>query len=204
MINIQAARTRIDKRTALIAALLVGLLGTGLSSLALLTDQLDQNMTAAAATVDLQASLDGTTYNGVGQGGSYTLDFGAVFVGNSTNKAVTLKNGGSAELRYAGFVVAAGQTANAANYNLAVYSVANEASCPTTGTPTGTSIASGTFAATFFGQPTTGPDTGDRTLAAGASEILCFSAALPAGSTETGNVAATFRYMAEDTATTTP
>lgn len=67
-----------------------------------------------------------------------------------------------------------------------------------------TTLYTGTIGASTaaFGDPTAGADTGDRLLAAGANETLCFQVSLP-GSTGNGaqgaTTATTFTFDAEQT-----
>jgi hypothetical protein len=54
-----------------------------------------------------------------------------------------------------------------------------------------------------IGDPTTGSQAGDRTLAASANEVLCFSVILPLGTGNTSQgvtTTATFDFVAEQTA----
>jgi hypothetical protein len=65
----------------------------------------------------------------------------------------------------------------------------------------GTQLYTGTLAAGFIGNPATGQQSGDRPLAAGANEVLCFKVELP--SDEEGpkdaSTTATFTFAAEQT-----
>ncbi len=65
----------------------------------------------------------------------------------------------------------------------------------------GTELYTGTLAAGFIGDPATGQQLGDRPLAAGANEVLCFRVTLP--SDEEGpkdaSTTATFTFDAEQT-----
>ena len=76
----------------------------------------------------------------------------------------------------------------------------NTAGC---GNFNGTQLFNGTLANGAVGDPAQGAQAGDRTLAGGASEILCFRATLPGS---TGNAfagaatSATFTFSAEQTA----
>jgi hypothetical protein len=67
----------------------------------------------------------------------------------------------------------------------------------------GTQLYSGTLAGGAIGDSTVGFQTGDRTLAGAASEILCFQATLPLATTITfqgATTTATFTFNAEQTA----
>jgi len=71
------------------------------------------------------------------------------------------------------------------------------------GTFDGAVLYTGALSAAAFGDPAQGAQAGDRVLAAGADEVLCFRIALPIGS---GNAfqdaatSATFTFSAEQTA----
>jgi hypothetical protein len=67
----------------------------------------------------------------------------------------------------------------------------------------GTTLYSGVIASAALGNPGVGQQTGDRQLAAAASEQLCFRAAMPTSATNAYQQAATtatFTFAAEQTA----
>ncbi len=67
----------------------------------------------------------------------------------------------------------------------------------------GTQLYSGTLAAGAIGDPTTGAQAGDRSLAGPGSEVLCFRATLPSTTTslfQGAATTATFTFSAEQTA----
>lgn len=132
--------------------------------------------------------------------------------GDSIVDAVTVTNAGNVELRYA---ISSATTENvlAAQLDLTVWAEAAEAdtagantTCDSTAPATVLYAAAdlgSTTGVNVVGNPTQGSQTGDRTLAATVSEILCFKVALP---TTTGNTfqnlssTATFTFAGEQTA----
>jgi hypothetical protein len=67
----------------------------------------------------------------------------------------------------------------------------------------GTSVYSGALGSALFGSSTAGADTGDRSLAAGLNETLCFRASLPIASGnayQAATTTTTFTFDAEQTA----
>lgn len=132
--------------------------------------------------------------------------------GDSVVDGVTVTNGGTVEMRYA---VKSTTTENtlAAQLDLVVWEEAAEAdtagantTCDTT-PPVTTLYAAGDIGSTtgtnLVGSASQGAQAGDRTLAAAASEVLCFKVSLPL---TTGNAfealttTATFAFDAEQTA----
>lgn len=125
---------------------------------------------------------------------------------------VTVTNGGSLELRYA-LKSATTEDTLAAQLDLTVWDEAAEddgtspnATCSTT-VPTTTlytAAALGSVAGTqLFGNPLTGSQAGDRTLAAAVNEVLCLKVELPSttgNAFETLTTSATFTFESEQTA----
>lgn len=165
--SIHQARAKLDRRVAVIALLLAGLLGTGWLSLAALNDTLTITNNFSVIDVNLRANA------------SETLTFNYQFDGDGNdtqNKLVTMSNGGNVELRYALSSTATGTAAN--KIQPRVYLVTTAGNCPATNSvPTGTELTNGTtgLASASFGSAATGAQVGDRVLAVGASEMLCLS-----------------------------
>ena len=147
-----------------------------------------------AGTVTLSANPASTVFNAPNMA-----------PGDVITAPITVQNTGSLELRYAMESVTTGNLANA--LTLAVKTGVTD--CTNTGfSATGTSLyaqgALGTAAGSkVFGDKAQGPDTGDRVLAAGTSEVLCLQVTLPATTDNTYQGAtgtATFNFYAEQTA----
>ncbi|MBW3662518.1 MAG: M73 family metallopeptidase [Actinobacteria bacterium] len=122
---------------------------------------------------------------------------------------VTVSNSGSLELRYALKSVTT-ENVLAAQLDLTVWDESAEADvgtdCSTT-VPATTLYAAADLGSTtgvkVFGDAATGAQAGDRTLAATASEVLCFKASLPSStgnSFESLTTTATFTFDSEQTA----
>jgi hypothetical protein len=117
--------------------------------------------------------------------------------GDVETRALTIRNDGTADLRYA-------MTATATN------ALGDELLLEVRTVGTGCSNWDGTDVVTStaldggaFGDPTAGADAGDRTLAAGGSEVLCFRVSLPLaapGALQGETSDATFTFDAEQTA----
>jgi spore coat-associated protein N len=131
--------------------------------------------------------------------------------GDSVVDAVTVTNAGNVELRYA-ISSATTENALAAQLDLTVWAEAAEpdtagsnTTCDSTA-PATVLYAAGDLGTTagvnLIGSPTQGSQTGDRTLAATGSEVLCFKVALPTATDSTFenlNSTATFAFAAEQT-----
>jgi spore coat-associated protein N len=112
-----------------------------------------------------------------------------------------VKNDGTLDFRYA----VSGATTDADNKHLDAQLVLDVKSgvsdCSVAGYDAdGASIYSGSLKAAKVGDPSVGAQAGDRDLAAGAQEVLCFRAALPLGtgnSYQTATTSATFTFDAE-------
>ena len=132
--------------------------------------------------------------------------------GDSVVDAVTVSNAGNVQLRYA-ISSTTTESTLAAQLDLTVW---DEAAEPDTGgadttcdssAPTTVLYAAGDLGSTtgvdVVGNPGQGGHAGDRTLAAAASEVLCFKVALPTTTTSTFenlNSTATFTFAGEQTA----
>ena len=120
---------------------------------------------------------------------------GGMAPGDSTSGELTVSNSGSLELRYA-LTSTTDEDALAAQLEMWVWAESDEVDAlPNTSCDTapGANVASyiyeqldlgSTGGTNIIGDPTQGSQTGDRTLAASANELLCFYVELPVG---TGN-----------------
>jgi predicted ribosomally synthesized peptide with SipW-like signal peptide len=119
--------------------------------------------------------------------------------GDTVSGTLTMSNTGSVELRYA-------MTSSATDDGKGLRSIL-QLTIRTAGTSCaafdGTILYSGVIANAAFGNPAVGSQSGDRTLANGASETLCFRAELPTSATNAYQQATTtvsFTFNAEQTA----
>ncbi len=140
---------------------------------------------------------------------SAVVSFSDMAPGDVDNGQMTVSNDGSLQLRYA---VTSGTTEDtlAAQLDMTIWDEADEvvvdSTCLATAPATvlyGPADLGSVAGFNVIGDPTTGPDTDDRTLAASASEILCFRVELPLAS---GNAyqgitsTATLTFVSEQTA----
>jgi hypothetical protein len=169
-----------------VAVLAVVSLGAAAFSLAQFTDSKDAAGTFSTGTIVL----------GVSPTTVFTVS--ATFPGASGSQTVTVSNSGTGALRYA--LTTAATNVDGKGLATAVQLTVKTGTCPAAA---GTQLYSGAVGSAAFGDPFQGPDTGDRNLAATASEDLCFAWSLPLS---TGNglqnaaTTATFTFAAEQTA----
>lgn len=128
--------------------------------------------------------------------------------GDTVTAPLTVSNDGSLAQRYSVLSTTDATDANFLAAQLQMTIKTGVTACTNAGfTATGTSVrAAGVLGSTagtkVIGDPAAGAQTGDRTLAAGASEVLCIQVSLPSA---TGNsyqgktTTATFRFDAEQT-----
>ena len=190
----QVFEDRIDRRqrrrrgiVALLGAVSLLTIGAGSMSLAQFTDSTTSTWSFTTGTIDI--STNPTVFT--------TLS--AMMPGDTNTQALTVTNGGTADLRYAMSTVAT--NALGGQIQLTIKTQDGGGGCAAF---TGTSVlAATTLNGAAIGSSTQGSQAGDRTLAAGASEVLCFrvSLALSTGNAYQGvSSAATFTFDAEQTA----
>ena len=176
---------RRGRLTALLAlALVSGSLGAGALSLAIFTDsQAVTGNAFATGTIDISTTPATALFN-----------VSNMMPGDTNSQTIQVNNAGTGALRYAiSTAVVSGPTL-AAQIQLDIYAGA---------TCTGTALYSGALNVAAVGSNAQGPDAGDRALAGGANETLCFKATLPLS---TGNAFqdtstdVTFTFDAEQTA----
>lgn len=165
------------------------------SSLALFTDQ--EAVTGNAFTtgsVDLTATP-----------ATAVVTAAAMAPGDQVTAPLTVANSGTLEFRYA---VVSTTTEDVLASELVLTVKRGVTTCDNANwSATGSTLYSGvlgTMATTaIFGDPTQGAQAGDRVLAAGASEVLCFNVTLPlsaSNASEGKTTTATFTFDAEQTA----
>jgi predicted ribosomally synthesized peptide with SipW-like signal peptide len=128
--------------------------------------------------------------------------------GDKVTQPLTVSNGGSLALRYAVTSLATNTDSKGLRSQLDLKIKSGVTTCTNAGFDTDGTLLYGPDdlgsdpAINVIGNPTPGPDTGDRPLATSGSEVLCFQAALPLS---TGNAyqnattTATFTFEAEQT-----
>jgi spore coat-associated protein N len=185
----QVRRRRMRRRgiVALLGAVSLLTIGTGSFSLAQFTDNSSATWAFTAGTIDISTSP--AVFTAVNP----------MMPGDASTQALTVTNGGTGDLRYS-LAVAATNTLGTA-LQLTIKGPDGGGGCAAF---TGTSVlAATTLNGAAVGSSTQGAQAGDRTLAAGANEVLCFRVSLPLA---TGNAlqgissAATFTFDAEQTA----
>lgn len=192
------SRSRWVRRALMLGAVAVaaatfgtaGLFGSIGASLAYFSDQ-DTTTANSFSTATLDLAVSPSTA---------LLTLANMQPGDSVTGTLTVSNSGTTELRYA-------ITSSATDPDLKGLRTVLQLTIKTVGTSCavfdGTSLYSGSIASAAVGNPATGTQGGERTLANGASEQLCFRASLPG---ETGNAyqnaatVATFTFAAEQTA----
>jgi hypothetical protein len=140
-------------------ALVSGSLGAGALSLAIFTDsQAVTGNAFATGTIDISTTPATALFN-----------VSTMMPGDVISNTIQVNNAGTGSLRYAiSTSVVTGPTL-AAQLQLDIYA---GASC------TGTALYSGALDVAAVGSNAQGPDAGDRALAGGANETLCFKATL--------------------------
>lgn len=193
---------------------LLGLSMTGLAvltvsagtmmSLALFTDQETDDSTFTTGTIVLDATkID-----------AMDLTTSALMPGDTVTSSVTVENDGTAELRYAVSQSSTNTDSKALRDSLNLVVRTSDTGAGNTfaedadhcddasGTVVRASAAIGA-SGNLVGDPTQGADTGDRTLAAAASEVLCVYVSLDINapnSTQGATTTTTFTFDAEQTA----
>lgn len=182
--------------TAAIALAIIGL-SAGQLTLALFTDQESVDATFSVGSIVLDAD----------QIAALTLSSGAMMPGDSVTDDVVVQNDGSAELRYSISTSSTNDDSKGLRDALTLTVKTIDVTSPESpcddfdGTTLVSSVLGASTAA--VGDPAAGADDGDRTLAAGASETLCFRVSLPLNTSAAFQGAATtttFTFSAEQTA----
>ena len=184
----QPARARRKRRRALVAILFgasLATLGAGAMSLAVFSDS--------------QASSGAWTTGTIVLGVTPSTAFSAtnILPGDTGSQTINVTNSGTGALRYAISTSATNADSKglAAQMNLTV--------SPGTCASPGSSVYSGALGSAAVGSATQGSQAGDRTLASGANENLCFAWSFPLSSGnafQNAATTATFTFAAEQTA----
>lgn len=182
---IERRRKRRRGLVALLAGLALAGLGSSALSLALFTDSDASTWSFDTGTIDIESNP------------TVVAAVSAMMPGDAATRSLTIQNAGSAQLRYAMTATAD----NALGDALTVEVRAQGTSCAAF--DGAVVLAPATLDAAGFGSAATGAQAGDRVLAAGASEVLCFRVALPLAASDALQGAAsdaTFTFAAEQTA----
>ncbi len=184
-----------SRRTALVIALTLALssMGTGFFTLALLT---------SSTSVGSNTFTTGTIVIGTSPT-SALIGFTGMLPGDSVTAALTVNNTGTGALRYAMTSASTNPDSKALRDQMSMIVRTKDTNTSGCTNFNGSQLYSGALSGALFGDPAVGSQTGDRSLNASASEVLCFQASLPIG---TGNAFAsattttTFTFQAEQTA----
>jgi spore coat-associated protein N len=161
-------------------------------SMALFTDEATvDNNSFTAGTIDISTTP-----------ATALFDVPAMMPGDSVYGQLHVANSGTAQLRYAMTSSSTDDSQHLADAVTLEVRVKAAGTCA--GDFTGTSVMTSTaLSAAAFGDPSTGSDTGDRILAASASENLCFKASLDGATPDSyqgATTTTTFTFSAEQTA----
>ena len=185
----RSARRRRRRRgiVALLATVSLLTIGAGSVSLAQFTDSTTSTWSFTTGTIDISTNP------------AVLTSITAMMPGDTNTQALTVTNAGTADLRYAMSTVAT--NALGTQLQLTIKTQDGGGGCAAF---TGTSVlAATTLNGAAVVSSAQGAQAGDRNLAAGASEVLCFrvSLALTTGNAYQGvSSAATFTFDAEQTA----
>lgn len=133
---------------------------------------------------------------------SSLLSLTSMFPGDALAAQLLVTNAGDGELRYA---MSASVSEGVLSAGLSLTIKSGLTTCDITSMDDallGTVVVDATLASAGFGNPAQGLDAGDRTLAAGSSEALCFLVRLPLSadnSLQGLSTSATFAFSAEQT-----
>jgi predicted ribosomally synthesized peptide with SipW-like signal peptide len=181
-------RTRRRGIIALLTALAALTLGAGSVSLAFFTDSDSSTWSFTTGTIDIESNP------------AVVTAVTGLMPGGTASDSLTISNAGTATLRYAMSTVAT----NALGGQLTLTVRAEDAGGGCAAFTGAVIVTAGTtLNGAAIGSAAQGAQAGDRTLAGGASEVLCFRVSLPMS---TGNAfqgvssVATFSFDAEQTA----
>ena len=186
--QVERRRKRRRGMAALLAALAALTLGAGSVSLALFTDTDSSTWSFTTGTIDIKSNP------------TVMAAISAMMPGDTVADNLTIQNLGTATFRYAMTTVAT----NPLGGQLTVAIRGQDAGGGCAAFTGAVIVAAGTVLnGAAIGNPAQGAQAGDRTLAGGASELLCFRATLPLNTNNTFQGAtslATFTFAAEQTA----
>ena len=170
---------------ALLMATTVATVGAGAMSLAVFTDSQASSGSWSAGTIVL----------GVSPSTSFTAT--DILPGDTGSQTITVSDTGTGALRYAMTSSSDNSDGKGLADQMTLLVRAGTCAAP------GATVYTGSLSAAAFGDPTQGAQSGDRTVAAGASDSLCFTWTFPLASGnayKSAATAATFTFAAEQTA----
>ena len=182
-------------RKSLVLLAVVGILATfGLAGSALFT---------ASATVGNNTFTTGSVIISTSPT-SALVTFSNMAPGDQVTAPLTVTNDGTLAMRYAMTSTLTNDDNKGLRSQLQLTIKSGVSDCSNAGfAASGTSLYGGALYGALLGDPSTGQQSGDRSLAASANEVLCFNVALPLA---TGNAfqnaatTGTFSFVAEQTA----
>lgn len=186
----QVERRRKRRRgfVALLTAAAALTFGASSVSLALFTDSDSSTWSFTTGTIDIESNP------------AVVTAVSAMMPGDVAADSLTISNAGTADLRYA--MSTAATNALGDELDVAVREEDGDGGCDDF--DGAAVVAAGTaLDGAAFGNAAAGADAGDRVLAGGASEVLCFQVSLPlatANAFQGATSAATFTFDAEQTA----
>jgi hypothetical protein len=137
------------------------------------------------------------------------ITYSSMAPGDKVTQPLTVSNDGDLELRYAVTSLATNADSKGLRAQLDLTIKSGVTTCTNAEFDTDGTLLYGAAnlgsdpAINVIGDPTQGDDSGDRTLAASASEVLCFQVELPQGTGDAfqdATTTATFEFEAEQTA----
>ncbi len=183
-----SARRRSKRRRALFAILLgasFATLGAGAMSLAIFTDSDASNGSWTSGTIILNVT-PATSFNVTN-----------ILPGDNGNQTLNVSNTGTGALRYAMTTGATNTDGKGLAAQMDLQIQAGTCAAP------GATLYNGPLDAAAFGNPAQGANAGDRNVASGAADSLCFSWDFPLSSGngfQNAATTATFTFDAEQTA----
>jgi hypothetical protein len=186
--TVERRRKRRRGLVALLGAISALTFGASSVSLALFSDSDSSTWSFTTGTIDIESNP------------AVVTAVSAMMPGDVAADSLTISNAGTADLRYAMSTTATNALGD--ELDVAVREEDGDGGCDDF--DGAVVVAAGTaLDGAAFGDATAGADAGDRTLAGGASEVLCFQVSLPLATDNTFQgvtSAATFTFDAEQTA----
>ena len=185
--QIERRRKRRRGIVAILGAVSILTIGAGSISLAQFTDNDSSTWAFTTGTIDINSNP------------AVLTAVSGMMPGDQSTQALTISNDGSGDLRYAMAVTAT----NALGGALQLTVKAQDAGGGCAAFTGATVLAATTLNGAGWGSSVQGFQAGDRSLAAGANEVLCFRVSLPLTAADTlqgASSAATFAFNAEQTA----
>ena len=184
-VTVERRRRRRRGLVALLAGVALAVFGSSALSLALFTDTDASTWSFDTGTIDIESNP------------AVMVAVTGMMPGDSNTQALTIQNAGSAHLRYAMGTVATNALGDELRLEV------REVGTGCNNWDGADVVTPAALDGSGFGNPASGPHAGDRVLAGGSNEILCFRVSLPIGATNASqgsSSSATFTFSAEQTA----